>query len=411
MKLYDELLERGLIESISSKDLIQKINDGGIKFYIGTDPTGDSLHIGHFSSILMAERLKRGGHIPYLLIGGGTGLIGDPKVTGERDVISYEKLNYNTEALTKQARDIFGFKIVNNYDWLKDINFIDYLRDYGKCFNLNYMLDKETVKSRLETGISYTEFSYMIMQSIDFLKLYENEGITMQIGGQDQWGNITSGLELIRKKHPDAECFALTMPLITRADGTKFGKSESGKALWLDINKTSSYEWYQYLINTEDEKVIEYIKKLTFMPLDKIKELEEQHKLEPHKRIAQKTLAKEVITYLFKEEEYNKAIQISETLFSGEINKLSEEQIEEVVKTFEVKQIQNNLNIVDILVNTQICSSKREAKEMINSSAISLNGEKITNEEKIITQECTMFNKYLIIRKGKKNYFVLEFEN
>ena len=261
MTTFEDLKWRGLINDVTSPDVEEAINKGGLKFYIGVDPTGDSMHIGHYCTVIaIAKRLMDAGHTPILIAGGGTGLIGDPKPNVERPMISKEAVEHNIDRIKKQISTLLGreITIVNNADWLCEMNAIDFLRDYGKHFNINYMLAKDTVKRRLDIGITYTEFSYMILQSIDFLKLYENYGVTMQVGGQDQWGNITSGLELIRKIHgPEVKCYGFTVPLITRADGTKFGKSESGEALWLDINKTSSYAFYQYLINTEDSKVIE----------------------------------------------------------------------------------------------------------------------------------------------------------
>ena len=402
MKLYDELVWRGLIENITDESLIEKINNGGLTFYIGTDPTGDSLHIGHYSTFSMATRLKKGGHNPILLVGGATGLIGDPKPTAERPMITKEQLDYNYKKLRRQVEDVFGFEVVNNYDWSKDINFIDYLRDYGKYFNLNYMLNKETVKSRLDIGITYTEFSYMIMQSLDFLWLYENKGCTLQIGGSDQWGNITSGVELIRKKI-NKEAYGLTMPLITKADGTKFGKSE-GNAIWLDINKTSSYEMYQFFLNAEDSKVIEYLKKLTFLSIDEINELEKKHLECPEKREAHKALAKEVITFLHGLDEYEKAVKISESLFSGNIKNLTKDEILigfKGVPTFKFEE----KNLVDLLVDNNICSSKREAREFISNGAITINDEKML-EDKIITKELAIDDSIIVLRKGKKKYYL-----
>ena len=402
MKLYDELVWRGLIENITDESLIEKINNGGLTFYIGTDPTGDSLHIGHYSTFSMATRLKKGGHNPILLVGGATGLIGEPKPTAERPMIDKEKIEYNYKKLRQQVEKIFGFEVVNNYDWSKDINFIDYLRDYGKYFNLNYMLNKETVKSRLDVGITYTEFSYMIMQSLDFLWLYENKGCTLQIGGSDQWGNITSGVELIRKKI-GKEAYGLTMPLITKADGTKFGKSE-GNAIWLDINKTSSYEMYQFFLNAEDSKVIEYLKKLTFLSIDEINKLEKKHLDCPEKREAHKALAKEVITFLHGANEYEKAVKISEALFSGNIKNLTKEEILigfKGVPTFKFEE----KNLVDLLVDNNICSSKREAREFINNGAIVINDEKIL-EDKMITKDLAIDGSILVLRKGKKKYYL-----
>ena len=295
MNLFEELEWRGLVDNITSPEVKDAINNEKLTFYIGTDPTADSLHIGHYSSLLMAKRLEKHGHHPIMLVGGATGFIGDPKATGERNMLTQETLKANYDALHEQISKLWGFEMVNNLDWTKDISVIDFLRDYGKFFNVNYMINKETVKKRLDTGISYTEFSYMILQSLDFLHLYQEKNCTLQIGGQDQWGNITSGLELIRKKcGADVKCYGLTMPLITKADGTKFGKSESG-TVWLDASKTSPYELYQFLFNTDDRKVIEYLKKLTFLTREQIEELEVSLQNEQHKRLEQKTLASEVV--------------------------------------------------------------------------------------------------------------------
>ncbi len=402
MTLYDELVWRGLIESITDESLIEKINKGGLTFYIGTDPTGDSLHIGHYSTFSMAFRLKKGGHTPILLVGGGTGLIGDPKPSAERPMITKETLEYNYKKLRKQVEDIFGFEVVNNYDWDKDINFIDYLRDYGKYFNLNYMLDKETVKSRLEKGITYTEFSYMIMQALDFLYLYENKNCTLQIGGSDQWGNITSGVELIRKKI-DGQAYGLTMPLITKADGTKFGKSE-GHAIWLDKSKTSSYEMYQFFLNAEDSKVIEYLKKLTFLSVEEIEELERKHNAAPELREAHKALAKEVITFLHGEEEYNKAVKISEALFNGDIKSLNLDELKDGLKDVPSIELKHE-TLIDMLVNNKIVSSKREAREFLNAGSITLNGDKVSDENLMIDESIAIAGKAIVVRKGKKKYF------
>ncbi len=403
MKLYDELVWRGLINDISSPELEKKLNEGGLTFYIGTDPTGDSLHIGHYSSFLVAKRLKEAGHNPILLVGGATGLIGDPKPNAERAMITKEQLEYNYKKLRKQVEDIFGFEVVNNYDWSKDINFIDYLRDYGKFFNINYMLSKETVKRRLDIGITYTEFSYMIMQSLDFLWLFENKGCTLQIGGQDQWGNITSGIELIRKK-TGKEAYGFTMPLITKADGTKFGKSE-GKAIWLDREKTSPYEWYQFLINSEDEKVIEYLKKLTFLSREEIESLEASLKENPELRLPHKALAREVITFLFGSEDYDEALKISEALFSGNIKSLTEKELASALSNIEPFEVDSDINIVDLLVEGKVASSKREAREFVTNGSITINEQKFTDVNQVITKKDSLFDKFLVIRRGKKKYY------
>ena len=404
MKLYDELVWRGLINDISSPELEKKLNEGGLTFYIGTDPTGDSLHIGHYSSFLVAKRLKEAGHNPILLVGGATGLIGDPKPNAERAMITKEQLEYNYKKLRKQVEYIFGFEVVNNYDWSKDINFIDYLRDYGKFFNINYMLSKETVKRRLDIGITYTEFSYMIMQSLDFLWLFENKGCTLQIGGQDQWGNITSGIELIRKK-TGKEAYGFTMPLITKADGTKFGKSE-GKAIWLDREKTSPYEWYQFLINSEDEKVIEYLKKLTFLSREEIESLEASLKENPELRLPHKALAREVITFLFGSEDYDEALKISEALFSGNIKSLTEKELASALSNIEPFEVDSDINIVDLLVEGKVASSKREAREFVTNGSITINEQKFTDVNQVITKKDSLFDKFLVIRRGKKKYYL-----
>ncbi len=402
MKLYDELVWRGLIDNVSDDKVKEMINNGGVTFYIGTDPTGDSLHIGHYSTFSMALRLKKAGHNPILLVGGATGLIGDPKPTAERPMITRQQLDYNYKHLRKQVEEIFGFEVVNNYDWSKDINFIDYLRDYGKYFNLNYMLNKETVKSRLDIGITYTEFSYMIMQALDFMHLYQTKGCTLQIGGSDQWGNITSGIELVRKKL-GKEIYGLTMPLITKADGTKFGKSEGG-AIWLDKTQTTPYEMYQFFLNSEDSKVIEYLKKLTFLSIEEIQELEQKHQTSPEKREAHKRLAEEVITFLHSKEEYNKAVKMSEALFSGDIKSLTKEEIEICFKGVPEVTI-TSLNLLDTLIQSKICSSKREAREFITNGAISINGDKITDPSYELTDK-DFIEDAIIIKRGKKNYYI-----
>ena len=406
MKLYDELVWRGLIQDISSPELIDKLNEGGLTFYIGTDPTADSMHIGHYSSFLISKRLAKAGHHPILLVGGATGLIGDPKPDAERPMITKEEVEHNFKGLKKQAEDLFGFEVVNNWDWTKDINVIDFLRDYGKYFNVNYMLAKDKVKSRMESGITFAEFSYMILQALDFLYLYENRGVTLQVAGSDQWGNITSGIELIRKKL-DKEAYGMVMPLVTDSTGKKFGKTE-GNALWLDKNKTSSYEMYQYLINLEDSMIIEYLKKLTFLTKDEIEKIEKEHNECPEKRIAHQALAREIITDLHGKEEYEKAVKMSEALFSGNVKDLTVKDIDLLFKDAEKKELTEEMNIVDLLVNLAICSSKREAREFVSGGTISINGDKVTDLEKALSKKDAIENKYIILRRGKKKYFLIE---
>lgn len=403
MNCFDDLKWRGLIKDISSPELENKLNNESLTFYIGTDPTADSMHIGHYSSFLIASRLAKYGHKPILLIGGATGLIGDPKPSKERQMISKEEVNKNVEGLTKQAKEIFGFEVVNNFDWTKDINVIDFLRDYGKYINVNYMLDKDIINRRLESGITFCEFAYTLLQGMDFVYLNKNKGVTLQVAGSDQWGNITTGIEMARKMD-DTELFGMTMPLVLDANGVKFGKTE-GNALWLDKNKTSSYELYQYLINSDDRCVIEYLKTLTFLTKEEIEQIEKEHLEKPENRYAQKCLAREVITFLHGEEEFNKAVKMSECLFTEKINELTANDILENFKdipNFEVKFI----NIVDLLVESGICSSKREAREMTSSNAISINNVKVNDLEKIISNDDLIDGKVLLLRKGKKNYYL-----
>lgn len=404
MKCFEDLKWRGLVKDISSPELEDKLNNEKLTFYIGTDPTADSMHIGHFSSFLIATRLAKYGHKPILLVGGATGLIGDPKPSQERKMITREEVNKNVAGLTKQAHDIFGFDVVNNYDWTKDISVIDFLRDYGKYINVNYMLDKDIIKRRLESGITFCEFAYTLLQGLDFVTLNKNYGVTLQVAGSDQWGNITTGIELSRKME-GPELFGMTMPLVLDANGVKFGKTE-GNALWLDKNKTSSYELFQYLINTDDACVIDYLKKLTFLSKEEIESIEEKQKEHPEDRIAQYSLAREVITFLHGEEEYNKALKISKDLFSGDIKDLTLDEIKDGFKDVPSFDITENMTLIDLLVNNNIASSKREAREFISAGSISINGEKETEENRIIDSSYAIGGEVVVIRRGKKKYYL-----
>ncbi|HIQ93562.1 TPA: tyrosine--tRNA ligase [Candidatus Ventrenecus stercoripullorum] len=400
MTLYEDLKWRGLIKDITSPDLERKLNEEKLTFYIGTDPTADSMHIGHYSSFLISKRLAKYGHHPLLLVGGATGRIGDPKPTSEREMKTIEEINHNVECLAKQAKEIFGFEIVNNYDWSKDINFMDFLRDYGKYFNINYMLDKDIIRRRLETGITYTEFSYMIMQAMDFLYLFEHKNCTLQVAGSDQWGNITAGVDLIKKK-TGKEAYGFTMPLVLDSNGNKFGKTE-GNALWLDKEKTSPYELYQYLINTDDSTVIDYLKKLTFLTKEEIESIAKEQEEHPETRIAQKELAKQIITDIHGESEYLHAKEVSESLFTGKVANLTDQEIATVFKGVPTFAYQN-IPLIDLLVENKIASSKREAREFLSANAITVNGEVIQDENYILEDK-----KYNIIRRGKKKYFLIE---
>ena len=407
MGIYEELEWRGLIKDVSDPSIREKLNAGGLTFYIGTDPTGVSLHIGHFSSFLICKRLKDAGHHPIVLVGGATGLIGDPKPDSERPMITKETVDHNFNCLKEQLTKLFGCEVVNNYDWSKDINFIDFLRDFGKYFNINYMLSKDIVARRLDAGITYTEFSYMIMQALDFWYLNKTKGVTLQVAGQDQWGNMTSGIELIRKKE-GKEAYAFTMPLLTKSDGTKFGKSE-GKAIWLDKNKTSAYEMYQFFINSEDSKVIDYLKFLTFLSKEEILELEEKNNTAPHLREAHKALAKAVITFLHSEEDYNQAVKISNALFSGDLSSLTLEEVEMAFGDFPKFELKEPVNILDLLISLGAASSKREAREFVKGGAVSLNGVKFNDDTALINESFAIGGKYIIIRRGKKKYYIAKF--
>ncbi len=404
MTLFEDLKWRGLIKDISSPELEKKLNEESLTFYIGTDPTADSMHIGHFSSFLIATRLAKYGHKPILLVGGATGLIGDPKPSQERQMITREEVEKNVIGLTKQAESIFGFEVVNNYDWTKDISVIDFLRDYGKYINVNYMLDKDIISRRLETGITFCEFAYTLLQGMDFVYLNKAKGVTLQVAGSDQWGNITTGIEMARKMN-DTELFGMTMPLVVDANGVKFGKTE-GNALWLDKNKTSSYELYQYLINSDDKCVIQYLKQLTFLSKEEIEEIEAKHNERPEERLAQKALAHEVITFLHGEEEFNKAVLISESLFSGNISNLTLEEIESGLKDVPNFEIDSECTLIDLLVNNKVASSRREAREFLTAGSITLNGEKVTDENMMINKEIAIGNKAVVIRRGKKKYYM-----
>lgn len=408
MGIFEELEWRGLVKDVSDPSIREKLNAGGMTFYIGTDPTGDSLHIGHFSSFLICKRLKEAGHNPIVLVGGATGLIGDPKPDSERPMIDKEMVAHNFNCLKKQLQTLFGCEVVNNYDWSKDINFIDFLRDFGKFFNVNYMLNKDIVSRRLDQGITYTEFSYMIMQALDYWWLNQNKNVTLQVAGQDQWGNITAGIELIRKKEAK-EVYGLTMPLLTKSDGSKFGKT-NGAAIWLDRSKTSAYEMYQFFINTEDAKVIDYLKFLTFLSKEEIEELERKHLNAPHLREAHKALAKEVITFLHGEAAYDEALKISEALFSGNIKNLTADEIEMGFNDLPAIVATEPKNIIDVLIEAKLASSKREAKEFITNGAVSINGEKNQSLDLIISKGIAIEGRFVVVRRGKKLYALIRFQ-
>ena len=408
MTFFEELQWRGLIKDVSSPDLEEKLNDGGLNFYIGADPTAESLHIGQFPTFLMVERLKRAGHHPFFLVGGATGRVGDPRGTGEREKAEISVIEHNYEKIKKQIKKLFGdeVQLVNNYDWFKNMNYIDFLRDVGKYINVSYMINKDLVKRQLDIGISYAEFSYMLIQGYDFKELHDKYDVNLQFGGSDQWGNLTTGIELVRKLENE-EVYAFSMPLTLDSAGKKLGKSY-GNALWLDEEKTSSYEMYQYLLNFEDSMMEEYLKRFTFLTKQEIEDIMKQQEVAPEKRVAQKALAKEVLDFIHGEGAYESAVKISESLFSGNIKGLSAKELEAAFKGIEPFEA-SEANLVDFLVEFGICSSKREAREFIQNGSISINGEKITDLDFQVTKNDSIEQKYVVIRRGKKKYFIGKF--
>ena len=405
MTLYEDLKWRGLIQDISSPDLIDKLNAGGMTFYIGTDPTADSLHLGHYSSFLITRRLAAAGHHPLLLVGLATALIGDPRGTVERKLADKNEVMRNYEALKTQLQKIFPYEVVNNYDWVKDLTVIDFFRDYGKYINVGYMLTKDHVRRQMESGISYAEFSYMLIQGLDFKYLHEHRGVDLQVAGSDQWGNITTGIELIRKTTGD-EVYAMTMPLVTDANGNKFGKSE-GNAVWLDKNKTSSYELYQFLLNSEDSMVIEYLKRLTFLSREEIEKIAEEHNAAPEKRTAQKILAREILNDLHGAGAYEEAEHISEQLFAGDVKNIPVHDLLAGLRNVPHFETEGGA-LADVLVGAGICASKREAREFIGNGALSVNGDIVKDANFTVNAETAIANQYIIIRRGKKKYYVGE---
>ena len=408
MNLYEELLWRGLIKDVSNEEKAkQLLNHENIAFYCGFDPTGESLTIGHLVQVVRMLLLQKYGHKPIVLIGGATGLIGDPRQTAERKLLTLDESLANATKIKTQLSKFLpesNAVYVNNYDWIKNIDMISFLRDYGKHFSVNYMIAKDTVQRRLEIGISYTEFSYMLIQAIDFHHLYKNQNCKLQFGGSDQWGNITTGLELIRKLEGEtSEAIGLSSPLLLKADGSKFGKSETG-ALWLDPELTTPYELYQYFLNASDQDVENYLKQLTLRPKDDIIELIKLHLESPEKRLAQKELASDVVTLVHGTKALNQAIKVTEALFSGDFKSLSEEEFVVLSKVLESNLISNQSLILDVLVDLKLASSKREARQFIQSGAISVNDEKVISIDQELMKGQAFFNQYLIIRRGKKNY-------
>lgn len=423
MNILEDLRQRGLIQQTTDDEGLKKhLEDNQVTLYCGFDPTADSLHIGHLLPILMLKRFQRAGHRPIALIGGGTGLIGDPSGRStERSLNELSVVQGFSESIKEQMAGIIEFDkgdnaavARNNYEWLSKMTIIDFLRDTGKHFSINYMLAKDSVESRLENGISFTEFTYMILQSVDFLNLYEKENCTLQIGGSDQWGNITAGMELIRRtksgEEEEAKAYGLTVPLITKADGTKFGKTAGG-AVWLDPEKTSPYEFYQFWINADDRDVIKFLKFFTFLEIEEINTLEKELEVAPEKRVPHTRLAEEMTKLVHGEKALQQAKKITEALFSGELENLNGAEIEQGFKdvpsvTFDKSEI----GLIDLLVNAKIASSKRQAREDIQNGAIYINGDRNQDLSHIVGNDDRIDDRFTIIRRGKKKYFLIRFE-
>jgi tyrosyl-tRNA synthetase len=419
MDLLKDLEWRGIIYQQTDEEGIRDtLSKEKISLYCGIDPTADSMHIGHLLPFLTLRRFQNAGHRPIVLVGGATGLIGDPSgKSEERKLQTLEQVQLNVEGLRKQLEQIFkvegenGSLMVNNYDWAGSMDIVTFLRDFGKNVGVNYMLAKDTIASRLETGISFTEFTYTILQAMDFFHLYEKHDCKLQIGGSDQWGNITTGLELIRKMSSEgSKAYGLTIPLVTKADGTKFGKSESG-TVWLDPEKTSPYEFYQFWINTADADVIKYLKYFTFLGKEEIEVLEKSVQDEPHLRQAQKTLAEEMTRFIHGEESLQQAIKISAALFSGDVKNLTADEIKQGFKdvpSFTVEG-EEELGLVDLLVAAKISPSKRQAREDVSNGAVSLNGDRVTDTAYILGEVDKIEGQFTIIRRGKKKYFMIKY--
>ena len=419
MTLLEDLQWRGIIYQQTDEEGIKEtLEKEKISLYCGVDPTADSMHIGHLLPYLTLRRFQKHGHRPIVLVGGATGMIGDPSgKSEERKLQTTEIIQYNVECIQKQLSQIFDFEgdhgaiMVNNYDWAGSMDIVTFLRDYGKHVGVNYMLAKDTIANRLETGISFTEFTYTILQAMDFLHLYEKFDCKMQVGGSDQWGNITTGLELIRKMAPEgSKAFGLTIPLVTKADGTKFGKTESG-AIWLDPEKTTPYEFYQFWINTADADVIKYLKFFTFLSKEEIEGLEESVKNEPHLRKAQKALAEEMTRLIHGQDSLDQAIKITEALFNGEIQNLTATEIKQGFK--DVPSYEHTtgeeIGIVDLLIAAGIVSSKRQAREDVTNGAVSINGQRVTETDYVVSEKDRIEGQFTVIRRGKKKYFLIKY--
>ena len=414
INVIDDLNYRGLIKEYSNEENVHKLFESKQTIYCGFDPSASSMHIGNFVMISILMRLQRAGHKIIALVGGGTGMIGDPSgKSKERNLLTPDKVQENTNAIKRQLERFIDLSdpekgmILNNYDWLGKVSLLEYLRDTAKFFPVNYMLSKDIVKSRLDVGISLTEFCYMTLQSYDFKYLHDKYGVNIQIGGNDQWGNLTAGLDYIRKTEGDEEKVeCMTAHLITRSDGKKFGKSEDG-ALFLDRNLTSPYKLYQFFFNQSDEDSVKYLKVFTFLPKEEINEIEKEHLANLGARIAQKRLAYEVVKIVHSEEDAEEAKKMSEVLFSNNFASLKEESLKELFATAKI-EVNESMKLEDLLIFIKAASSKREAREFIKNNAVSVNGEKVNDALKEFNKNDALFGKYLVVKRGKKNYYLVE---
>lgn len=417
-QLLDDLSWRGMLyQQTDEEGMAALLEKEKVALYCGVDPTADSMHIGHIVPLLTLRRFQMHGHQPILLVGGATGTIGDPSGRSEeRQLQTMEQVDQNVAAIAEQMKRIFDFdtengaKMVNNKDWISSMTIIDFLRDYGKLVNINYLLAKDSISSRLDSGLSFTEFAYTLIQGIDFNHLYNHHNCRVQIGGSDQWGNITTGLEMIRKTHDEeAKAFGITIPLVTKADGTKFGKTAGG-AVWLDASKTSPYEFFQFWINTADADVIKYLKIFTFIERTEIEQLEKAVEEQPHLREAQKRLAKEMTELIHGVDAHEQAVRISQALFSGNLKELSVAEMKDAFKDVPSAEVaKEEKNIVDLLIEAGVSPSKRQAREDVSNGAISLNGEKVTDVAYIVSGSDRLDDQFLIVRRGKKNYKMIHF--
>lgn len=415
MEFIEELKWRGLVKDVTDYEGLVEALKSPVTVYCGFDPTADSLHVGHLQQIILLRRYQDAGHTPIALCGGFTGMIGDPRPTTERKLLTHEEVLHNAECIKEQLAKFLKFEgdnsaiMENNNNWLGSMSLLDYLRDYGKLFNIAYMLQKDTIKKRLDTGLSYTEFSYTILQAMDFLGLYQKYNCKIQIGGSDQWGNLTSGMELIRKvEGDDAKVWGITSPLITKSDGSKFGKSE-GKNIWLDPNRTNAYEFYQFWLNTPDSDVIDYLKRLSLRTPEEIQSLEKMLQEAPERREAQKALAEELTEMVHGKQGLETAQKITETFFHGDIMTLAPEEIKAGLSDAKKFEAEDGITLIDALVGAEVCKSKGEARRLIQQGSVSVNGEKTTDIEKVLNKSEAVNEEFTILKKGKKNYYVITF--